>query len=149
MTQFWIKHYNELTTTEFHDVLELRIRIFILEQNCPYLELDGKDKEAYHVIGRDETGKVIATSRILPPGISYPEVSIGRVATDEKERKKGIGHEMMKVILNFIEHQFGMAPIRISAQSYLLRFYESHGFMSTGKEYLEDDIPHVEMLLQK
>lgn len=141
-----IKFYPELTTNEFHDIIELRLRAFVVEQNCSYLDLDGKDKKCYHVICRDGFGKVVATARILPPGLSYPEVAIGRVVIDESIRGNGIGHELMNKSMAFSNEEFGNASIRISAQKHLENYYSKHGFISTGKEYLEDDIPHVEML---
>ncbi len=142
-----VKHYSDLSLDEFHDILQLRINVFVVEQNCPYPELDGKDKFAFHLFLLDEiTNKICACARILPQNISYPEVSIGRVASDTSRRGEGIGQELMRQILLFISDKFGAVPIRISAQKYLVKFYESFGFISTGKEYLEDDIPHVEML---
>lgn len=146
MYHFQTKHFSELSLVEFHDLLQLRINVFIIEQNCPYPELDGKDKKSYHITGRDELGKVVATARILPQKISYDEVSIGRVACDINFRRAGLGKELMQEIMNFIDSEFGQVSVRISAQAYLVKFYEKYGFISTGKEYLEDDIPHVEML---
>lgn len=143
---FQIKHFNELSLIEFHDLIALRVKIFVVEQNCSYLELDGKDKLCYHVICRNGTGEIIATARILPQGISYDEVSIGRVVTDESVRGKGEGHLLMKACMEFIRKEFGHIPVRISAQAHLEKFYNAHLFFSTGMEYLEDDIPHVEML---
>jgi ElaA protein len=146
MIHFQIKHYNELTLNEFHDLIALRIKVFIIEQNCPYQDLDGKDKKSYHLIGRDGYGNIVATARILPHHISYPEISIGRVVIAEENRGNGSGHDMMKFIITFIQEEFGMEEnITISAQKYLEKFYETHGFKSTGKAYLEDDIPHVQM----
>jgi len=141
-----VKHYPELTTNEFHDIIALRLKAFVVEQNCSYLDLDGKDKKCYHLICRDGFGKVVATARILPPGISYPEVSIGRVVLDQEIRGKGIGHQLMEQSMKFINEEFGAVPVRISAQKHLENYYKTHNFISTGKEYLEDDIPHVEML---
>ncbi len=141
-----VKHYPELTTNEFHDIIALRLKAFVVEQNCSYLDLDGKDKKCYHLICRDGFGKVVATARILPPGISYPEVSIGRVVLDQEIRGKGIGHQLMEQSMKFIKEEFGSVPVRISAQKHLENYYNTHNFFSTGKEYLEDDIPHVEML---
>lgn len=146
MYHFQVKHFTELSTLEFHDILQLRINVFIIEQNCPYPELDGKDKKAYHVFARDGFGNLVATARILSQGVSYKEVSIGRVATSLDHRNKGLGQQLMSETLIFIKQEFDLVPIRISAQSYLVNFYETHGFISTGKEYLEDDIPHTEML---
>lgn len=141
-----VKHYPELTTNEFHDIIALRLKAFVVEQNCSYLDLDGKDKKCYHLICRDGFGKVVATARILPPGISYSEVSIGRVVLDQEIRGKGIGHQLMEQSMKFIKDEFGAVLVRISAQKHLENYYNSHNFFSTGKEYLEDDIPHVEML---
>jgi len=141
-----VKHYPELTTNEFHDIIALRLKAFVVEQNCSYLDLDGKDKKCYHLICRDGFGKVVATARILPPGISYSEVSIGRVVIDLEIRGKGIGHQLMEQSMKFINEEFGAVPVRISAQKHLENYYNSHNFFSTGKEYLEDEIPHVEML---
>jgi ElaA protein len=141
-----VKYYPELTTNEFHDIIALRLKAFVVEQNCAYLELDGKDKKSYHVICRDGFGDVVATARILPPGLSYDEVAIGRVVIDESIRGKGIGHELMEQSMQYAEEEFGKVPIRISAQKHLETYYNKHQFFNTGKEYLEDNIPHVEML---
>jgi ElaA protein len=146
---FFIKHFSELTALEFHNLLKLRIDVFVVEQNCPYPEIDGKDLEAYHFIGYNDLNEVVATCRILPKGVSYKEISIGRVATAKNVRQDGFGILMMEVVMKFTENKFGKEPIRISAQKYLVQFYEKFGFVSTGKEYFEDDIPHVEMLKEK
>ncbi len=141
------KPYKELTLNEFHDLISLRLKTFVVEQNCSYLDLDGKDKKCYHLLLRDGKGDVIGTARILHPGVAYPEVAIGRVVIIDEYRGKGIGHEMMERCVKFINEEFGVSPIRISAQKHLEKFYNDCGFVSTGKEYLEDEIPHVEMLL--
>lgn len=141
-----IKPYSEFTTNEFHDIIALRLKAFVVEQNCCYLDLDGKDKKCYHLICRDGQGKVVATARILHPGASYPEVSIGRVVIDESVRGNGVGHDLMKNCMNYILEEFGDVAIRISAQKHLEAYYGKHNFENTGKEYLEDNIPHVEML---
>ena len=141
-----IKHFSELTLTEFHDIIALRMKVFVVEQNCPYQDLDGKDKKSYHVIGRDGTGELVATARILRTGISYPEVSIGRVIVDEKVRGHAKGHELMKICMQFVVAEFGNVPIRIGAQNHLENFYQSHAFLASSEMYLEDNIPHIEML---
>lgn len=141
------KPYKELTLNEFHDIIALRLKTFVVEQNCTYLDLDGKDKKAYHLIVRDGKGDVIATARILHPGASYPEVAIGRVVLTADSRGNGIGIELMERCVQFVFEEFGKVPIRISAQKHLEQFYTKFGFESTGTEYLEDEIPHVEMLL--
>ncbi len=143
---FQFKHFKELTTLEFHDLIALRIKVFVIEQNCPYQDLDGKDKKSYHVICHDGNGDIVATSRILPPGLSYNEVAIGRVVVCDSIRGTGAGHALMDESMKFAKEEFGEVPIRISAQKHLDKFYEKHGFISTGKEYLEDGIPHLEML---
>ena len=146
MINWEVKHYKDLSLDELHDLLALRIEIFVVEQDCPYQEIDGKDKVAFHLIGRDEYGEIVATSRLLGPGISYDEVSIGRVVVSKKVRGKGVAHEMMDKSKEFVFTEFGKVPIRISAQEYLEKYYSSHGFEFTGKKYLEDGIPHMEML---
>jgi ElaA protein len=146
MLSWQFKHFSELTLQEFHDLVALRIAVFVVEQNCPYQELDGKDKKCYHLICRDGAGNLIATLRILPAGLSYSEVGIGRVVIAEQDRGKQIGHEMMIKALDFILNEFGKVDIKLSAQKHLEMFYAAHNFVSTGKEYLEDGIPHVEMI---
>ncbi len=143
---FEIKAFDSLSLHEFHDLVALRIQVFVIEQNCPYQDLDGKDKKSFHFIGRDNDSVIKATARILPAGISYPEVAIGRVVIDPSERGTGAGHDLMRSCMEFIENQFGKVPVRLSAQSHLEKFYMHHQFVSAGKEYLEDGIPHVEML---
>lgn len=143
---YQFKHFHELSTSEFHDLVAVRLKAFVVEQNCSYLDLDGKDKKCYHAICRDGKGNIVATARVIPPGISYQESSIGRVVIDENYRGEGLGHELMIKCLDFITAEFGKVPIRISAQKYLESFYNVHLFFSTGKEYLEDGIPHLEML---
>ena len=140
-----VKHYRDLTLNEFHDIIALRLYVFVVEQNCPYLDLDGKDKKSYHLICRDGKGNVIATSRILPPGVSHEDTAIGRVVVNQNYRSHGIGHDMMERCINFCRKEFGNAPIVISAQKHLENYYGKHQFVSTGSEYLEDGIPHVAM----
>lgn len=143
----WIcKHFNELSAEEFHDIIQLRINVFIVEQNCPYPEIDGKDKNAYHVYGKSEENKIVAVSRIIPPGISYDECSIGRVASSSTARLTGCGIDLMKFSIENINKIYGKSDIRISAQEYLKSFYEKFGFLKVSDSYLEDDIPHIEML---
>ena len=140
-----IKPYQDLTLNEFHDIIALRVNVFVVEQDCPYQDLDGKDKKCYHVICRDGKGNIVATARILPPGISYDSTSIGRVVIDKEIRGKGIGHELMQKCMDYALVEFGNSTITISAQKHLENYYKSHDFISTGNEYLEDGIPHVEM----
>jgi ElaA protein len=149
MLHYEIKHFDQLDLPTFYDLISLRIEIFVIEQNCLYQDLDGKDKKAFHIIGRDENGMVKATARILPSGVSYVEHSIGRVAVHIDHRMEGEGRKMMNHCLAFMNAEFGAVAIRLSAQKHLEHFYASLGFHSTGKEYLEDGIPHVEMLREK
>lgn len=142
-----IKHFVDLNKYELYDIFALRTKVFVVEQDCPYQELDGKDKHCFHVIGESE-GIVIATARIIPSGISFPEASLGRVVVDIDFRRKGIAHSLMKETMAFIKGEFGKSPIKISAQEHLENFYTQHGFKSTEKKYLEDGIPHIEMLYQ-
>jgi len=148
MLDFQFKHYTDLSLNEFHDIVALRIAIFVVEQNCPYQELDGKDKKCYHLICRNGLGDIVATLRILPPNLAYETVGIGRIVVHEKERGKNMGHDILKRSMAFIKEEFGEVPVMLSAQKNLEHFYEKHGFTSTGKEYLEDGIPHVEMRYQ-
>ena len=139
------KAFEELSLDEFHDIIQLREIVFVVEQDCPYLDVDGKDKEALHVFGEYE-GNIVATTRILKPGKSYDEVAIGRVVTSPTVRGMGMGKQLMEESMKFVNRHFGKVPVRISAQTYLLRYYKSFGFIETGEEYLEDNIPHFEML---
>lgn len=117
----------------------------MVEQNCPYLDADGKDQKSYHVWA-EEAGTVLAYTRIVKPGVSYPEVSIGRVVTAFAARRTGLGKELMQVCIDSIADLYGEVPIRISAQCYLEVFYQSFGFRTITEPYLEDDIPHVGMV---
>lgn len=134
-----------LSNDELFDVFALRTAIFIVEQNCPYQEIDAKDKKALHVLGY-YNNEIIAVARVLPQNTSYKEVAIGRFAVAKNYRKKGISDVLMQQCFNCVLQHFGNLPIRISAQQYAEKFYAKHGFVSTEKTYLEDDIPHVEML---
>lgn len=141
-----VKEFDELSNVELYRILQLRVDVFVVEQNCPYPEMDEKDLEAIHVFLWGD-GEVLAVSRILPPGVSYKEVSIGRFCTALKGRRNGTGRELMKQTMMAIQKYFGKVPVRISAQEYLVDFYRGYGFEPVGKSYLEDGIPHVEMLM--
>jgi len=139
-----IKPFEALSPNELYDILRLRSEIFVVEQNCVYLDLDGKDKQALHLFGEFE-GKIVAYSRLFKPGITFENASIGRVVVDANYRERKWGHELMRVAIAEIQLHFGESQITIGAQLYLKKFYESHGFVQTSEMYLEDDIPHIEM----
>jgi len=145
MLHWQFKQYNDLTVNEFHDIVALRIKVFVVEQNCPYQELDGKDKKSYHLICRDGDGDLAGTMRILPKGVSYDEVAFGRIVLNIEERGEHQGDQMMIEAMAFCKAEFGEVPIRLSGQKHLQSFYKKHDFKAVGKEYLEDDIPHLEM----
>lgn len=141
----WVlKKFGELTLDELYSILELRSKVFIVEQNCIYNDPDGKDQVAWHLIGTEED-QLIAYSRILPPGIAYIDPAIGRVVTSPSKRKSGLGRELMNRSIKHCEDLFGKTSITLSAQAYLKKFYESLGFSAIGDEYLDDGIPHIKM----
>lgn len=148
MLHFSCQSFDELNVYELYELLALRQEVFIVEQNCPYLDCDGKDQESYHFCGRDEQGKLVCYTRLLPKGLAYEEyASIGRVLSSASVRSTGAGRELMRQSIDKCRELFGNEPIKIGAQSYLLKFYESFGFRSTGEEYMEDGIPHTKMIL--
>ena len=126
-------------------ILALRADVFVVEQACAYQDLDGKDEHSFWVWAEDENGTVHATARLLPAGISYKEISIGRVCTSMESRRTGLGKLLMEECLNQCERLWGKQTITISAQQYLLKFYNELGFVEEGEMYLEDDIPHLKM----
>ena len=142
LTWRW-RHFTLFSGPEWHRVLELRTAIFVVEQECPYQEVDEKDIDGWH-LGVAVQDRLIGTLRVLPPGVSYEECSIGRVAVQKDYRNAGLGHELMRVALAFCDARW--PAVRLSAQTYLQSFYESLGFIAVGEPYLEDDIPHIEML---
>lgn len=148
MNIYWIcKSFKELNTNELYEILHIRQLVFILEQICPYLDADKKDYKAWHLLGYDSEGNLVAYARLLPKGVSYQEYSsIGRVLSLPSVRRSGVGKELMSRVMQEMERLFPAQSICISAQSYLVPFYETFGFINTGKEYLEDDIPHTEMI---
>lgn len=142
--QWTLKKFNELTLEELYEILKLRSEVFVIEQNCIYHDPDGKDLLAWHLMGmKDNT--LVAYTRILAPGISYPEPAIGRVVTAASVRKEGLGRELMQRSIEACENIFGKTSISLGAQVYLKKFYESLGFVTAGEEYIEDGIPHVTM----
>ena len=140
-----VKRFEELNTQELYDILQLRSEVFVVEQDCVYQDIDGKDEKALHVIGLKD-GKTVAYTRCFPPGYYFDEAAIGRGVVSEKLRKFGYGHDIMKASMEAIEKKFCTKKIKLSAQTYLIKFYESHGFITTGAGYLEDGIPHIAMV---
>ena len=144
--QWTCKHYDELSKEEFHQILKVREDVFIIEQDCVYQDIDHKDIHSYHLCVYDQN-ELIAYSRILPQGISYENyISIGRGLSTLPYRKTGAGRFLMQKSMEMSQEIFPDSPIKISAQEYLIAFYQSFGFIHTGKEYMEDNIPHVEMI---
>lgn len=147
MTQTLFKHFTQLTTLELYQLLQLRMEVFIMEQDCHYMDCDDKDLSAYHLLYYDQE-TLVAYCRILPEGISYSGYSsIGRVATKSTHRRLSLGKQLMVEAIEKCKEHFPF-PIKISAQSYLEEFYTKLGFKVTGEEYLEDDIPHKGMILK-
>jgi ElaA protein len=142
--QWKIKSFEALSVNELYDILKLRSEIFVVEQNCVYLDIDGKDKHALHLFGEFE-GKIVSYSRLFKSGITFENASIGRVVVDANYRDRKWGHDLMREAIAGIQSHFGESKITIGAQLYLKKFYESHGFIQTSEMYLEDDIPHIEM----
>lgn len=142
------KTFDELSTQELYQILRLRSEIFVVEQNCVYQDIDNKDQKALHLFGIVE-GEIIAYSRLFKPGDYFEFSSIGRVVVAEKHRDKNFGHELIDQSILEINRRFNIQNITISAQLYLKKFYESHGFVATSETYLEDDIPHIEMKIRK
>ncbi|MGD6846384.1 GNAT family N-acetyltransferase [Rossellomorea aquimaris] len=143
-----LKSFNELSTHELYGILLVRTQVFVVEQECPYLEVDGKDLHAYHLY-KEENGEVVAYTRLLPAGVSYKEASIGRVLVKEDYRGKGLASELVKRGLGFIHDELEERTVKIQAQEYLREFYGSFGFRAITETYLDDGIPHIDMILQK
>jgi ElaA protein len=141
-----IKPFNSLTQEELYALLRLRSEVFVVEQNCVYLDLDGKDKYCHHLMGWKD-GELIAYTRLVPPGVSYEFPSIGRVVTSPHARREGLGRLLMEKSIEQVHLLYGITPIRIGAQLYLKSFYSSLGFVQTSEIYLEDGIDHIEMTM--
>jgi len=145
MLEVVVKSFSELTTNELYAILQLRSEVFVVEQNCVYQDIDYKDQKAMHILGF-KNDKIVAYTRIFKPNDYFLNASIGRVVVTVNERKYGYGHIILKHSIKAIEHYFNEITIKISAQTYLKIFYESHGFKQIGNEYLEDNIPHIAMI---
>ncbi|MEX0813303.1 MAG: GNAT family N-acetyltransferase [Chitinophagales bacterium] len=137
--------FEQLNNTQLYKIIQLREKVFVVEQNCPYLDTDDKDFQAKHLMAWNNN-QLVAYARLLPPGISYKDASIGRFVTAISVRRSGVGKMLMQKCLEQMQVDFPGQSIRISAQEYLRDFYGSFGFAKQGEAYLEDGIPHVEML---
>ncbi|MCF0070494.1 GNAT family N-acetyltransferase [Dyadobacter sp. CY261] len=139
--------FEELTNTALYDILRLRSEVFVLEQRCCFLDMDNKDQQCHHLSGYRH-GKLLAFARIVPPGLSYEYPAIGRIVVSAQGRGAGYGVELLNMSIQKLEELYGKVPIRIGAQLYLKRFYESFGFRQSSEIYLEDEIEHIEMTRQ-
>lgn len=148
MLEIKVKTFQELTTTELYNLLQLRSEVFVVEQDCVYQDIDGKDQKALHVIGY-KNNKIVAYTRLFKPGDYFNLSSIGRVVVDKNERQYKYGYNIMEASIKAIEEHYNTTEIKISAQCYLKRFYNNLNFFEIGEEYLEDGIPHIGMLYKK
>lgn len=142
---YTIKSFDELTNIELYAMLRLRSEIFVVEQNCPYLDLDNKDQKSFHLLYY-VNNEFAGSTRLAPAGLSFKEISIGRVVISNSHRGLGLGKKLMEASIEGCYEKFGNGPIRIGAQYHLSRFYQSLGFVEKGEVYDEDGIPHIEML---
>ena len=138
------KSFNKLTTEELYNLLQLRSEVFVVEQDCVYQDIDGKDQKAIHLLGY-ENEKLVAYTRIFKASYYFVEASIGRVVVAKNKREHKYGYDIMKASILAIQTNFDTKTIVISAQTYLKRFYNNLGFIEIGNEYLEDGIPHIKM----
>lgn len=140
-----VKTFGELSNTELYQLMRLRSEVFVVEQDCIYQDLDNKDQKALHVLGV-KNQNVVAYTRVFMPGDYFKNTSIGRVVVEKEERKFGYGKVIMEASLEEIKKRFPESSIELSAQTYLIKFYNDLGFKTSGEEYLEDGIPHIRMI---
>lgn len=143
--QTFIKSFSELSLDELYAILQLRSEVFVVEQDCVYQDMDGKDKKALHILGM-EGQELVAYTRCFPPGVYFEEAAIGRVVVPKAFRGKDYGHQIMEASIQAIHKKYHTQAIKLSAQTYLIPFYEHHGFTTVGEGYLEDGIPHIGMV---
>ena len=143
--QWLLKKFEELSPYQLYAILQLRSEVFVVEQNCVFQDADDKDQASYHLMGFDKN-KLVAYTRLVPPGKIYDQVSIGRVVTSPSVRGLGAGKELMKQSIKAVYNLFGIQPIKIGAQLYLKHFYGSFGFVQVSDVYLEDGIEHIYMV---
>ena len=145
MLNIVIKSFEQLTTTELYQLLQLRSEVFVVEQDCVYQDMDGKDEMALHVLGYHDD-QLAAYTRLFKPGDYFKESSIGRVVVKDLFRKHGYGYNIMEASIDYLEKKVVVNRIEISAQTYLKRFYNNLKFKEVGEGYLEDGIPHIKMV---
>lgn len=143
------RSFEELSTLELHDLLKLRSDVFVVEQKCVYPDLDGQDIGALHIMGHDEKNDLLAYARILPPAEHGKPPRIGRVVVCPTQRGKGLGHAVMRIVMERLKADQGTYDSLLSAQSHLLAFYEEHGFERCSADYELDGIPHVDMVFSR
>ncbi len=141
-----LKKFSDLNNNELYAVLQLRSAVFVVEQHCYYQDLDGKDQRSYHLMAW-QNDELLAYARLLPPGLSYAEPSIGRVVLKKQARGRGLGARLMRESIEYCYQLFGRQPVRIGAQFHLKSFYESLGFIAQGDIYDDAGIDHIEMVL--
>ncbi|MBN3563907.1 GNAT family N-acetyltransferase [Aliamphritea spongicola] len=146
-TEWRWQTFTQLSNTELYEILALRQQVFVLEQTCLYADMDHKDQQCHHLSGWCE-GKLQGYLRVVPPGLVYPEVALGRILTAESARGSGLGRQLVSRALDEVSLLYPGQSVRISAQLYLERFYAGFGFRTVSDPYDEDGIPHIEMLLQ-
>jgi ElaA protein len=144
MLDIKVKTFNEFSTIELYNVLQLRSEVFVVEQDCVYQDLDGKDEKALHCLGY-KNNELVAYTRIFKPGDYFNEASIGRVVVLESQRQHKYGYVIMEASIQAIKSHYNTSTIKLSAQTYLKKFYNNLGFKEEGEEYLEDGIPHIAM----
>jgi len=146
--KFHLKTFDELSLNEFHNIVQLRINVFVVEQNCLYPELDDKDKKALHLFAfaENDSDTIIAYTRIFKPGDYYTEAAFGRVVVHQDYRKQQLGYQLVEKTILAIKNNFNTSTIKIGGQTYLQKFYESFGFKQIGDGYIEDGLPHIHMV---
>lgn len=146
LLRWTLQTFDDLTVHELYSILQLRMEVFIVEQQCAFLDADDNDQKAWHLCAWKGTD-LIAYTRLFAPGVIYAEAAIGRVVNKRLIRGSGIGKELMQHSISAVYQLFGHTPIRIGAQLYLKKFYESLGFLQDSDIYLEDRIEHIKMIL--
>ncbi|WP_404400598.1 GNAT family N-acetyltransferase [Idiomarina seosinensis] len=142
---WYLYSFNELSLQQLYQILKVRQEVFVVEQTCPYLDADGADEQALHLFAEDDSGLLVAYARLYVADAQQPYSRIGRVLTHAKVRRSGLGRELMQRAIDFLHQQSPTTPIRLGAQVYLMDFYQSFNFKPISEQYLEDDIPHIDM----